>query len=381
MDRTKAVERVIMAMREQPSHPFSLQELADIAIMSASHFDRVFRDIVGVPPRQFLSALRLEAAKHLLLTTPLNVIDICYEVGYDSLGTFTSRFTDFVGVPPTSLRQMRKSGALSAIASRFERPLPMYKPAQRKAELTGSINAPETFSGLIFVGLFESPIPKTQPVACDLRTVAGQYRIGPVPDGQYYVMAVAFEKTDDPLTALLAETTLRGKTGPIEVKNGAHGGAVDVTLREGRLTDPPIVVALPLLLAQRKTAGEQKVNPKPGPITERTTMSSTSPQPPPATLDPLVLAPENYKLLMENDQVRVFDVRIRPGEKLRLHANGPSVIYVFNDGRLQHTYEDGTTVVTTAVAGALIWDEAEAHETTNVGDTDIHSLKIELKTP
>jgi AraC-like DNA-binding protein len=182
MDRTKAVERVIMAMREQPSHPFSLQELADIAIMSASHFDRVFRDIVGVPPRQFLSALRLEAAKHLLLTTPLNVIDICYEVGYDSLGTFTTRFTDFVGVPPTSLRQMRKSGALSAIASRFDQQLPSYKPAHRKAELTGAVNAPETFSGLIFVGLFESPIPKTQPVACDLRTVAGQYRIGPVPD-------------------------------------------------------------------------------------------------------------------------------------------------------------------------------------------------------
>ena len=110
-------------------------------------------------------------------------------------------------------------------------------------------------------------------------------------------------------------------------------------------------------------------------------MSSTSLQTPPATLDPLLLAPENYKLLMENDQVRVFDVRIQPGEKLRLHANGPSVIYVFNDGRLQHTYEDGTTVVTTAVAGALIWDEAEAHETQNVGETDIHSLKIELKTP
>ena len=99
-----------------------------------------------------------------------------------------------------------------------------------------------------------------------------------------------------------------------------------------------------------------------------------------ATLDPLLLAPENYKLLLENDLVRVFDVRIRPGEKLRLHANGPSVIYVFNDGKLQHTYADGTTVVKNAVSGALIWDDAEAHETANVGETDIHSLKIELKT-
>ena len=107
---------------------------------------------------------------------------------------------------------------------------------------------------------------------------------------------------------------------------------------------------------------------------------STTLDPSRTTLDPLLLAPENYKLLLENDLVRVFDVRIQPGEKLRLHANGPSVIYVFNDGRMQHTYEDGTTVVKTAVSGALIWDEAETHETTNVGDTDIHSLKIELKT-
>src|SRR5215213_8011621 len=107
---------------------------------------------------------------------------------------------------------------------------------------------------------------------------------------------------------------------------------------------------------------------------------STTLDPSRTTLDPLLLAPENYKLLLENDLVRVFDVRIQPGEKLCLHANGPSVIYVFNDGRMQHTYEDGTTVVKTAVSGALIWDEAETHETTNVGDTDIHSLKIELKT-
>ena len=257
-----------MAMRERPSHPFSLQELADIAIMSASHFDRVFRDIVGVPPRQFLSALRLEAAKHLLLTTPLNVIDICYEVGYDSLGTFTTRFTDFVGVPPTSLRQMRKSGALSAIASRFERQLPVYKPAQRKAELTGALAAPESFSGLIFVGLFESAIPQTQPIACDLRTAPGEYRIGPVPDGQYYVMAVAFDKAEDPLTTLLASKTLRGKIGPVVVENGVAGGPADITLRESRLTDPPIVVALPLLLAQRRAANQRKL--KPEPFTERT---------------------------------------------------------------------------------------------------------------
>jgi len=241
-------------MRERPSHAFSLQELSDIAIMSPSHFDRVFRDIVGIPPRLFLSALRLEAAKHLLLTTPLNVIDVCYEVGYDSLGTFTTRFTDFVGLPPTSLRQMRDRGDLNA--PQFERELPLYRPCP-KIGLSGLLKAPEGFTGLIFVGLFESPIPQTEPVGCDLRTIAGEYRIGPVPDGKYHVMAVAFDDTSDPLTMLTTARNLRGKSGPVLVEHGAVSGPTDITLRETRLTDPPIVVALPLLLAQRQAASER----------------------------------------------------------------------------------------------------------------------------
>jgi AraC family transcriptional regulator len=251
------VERVILAMRERPSHPFSLQELAEIAIMSTSHFDRVFRAVVGVTPRLFLSALRLDAAKHLLLTTPLSVVDVCYEVGYDSLGTFTSRFTDFVGVSPTLLRQIRKSGNFEALASRVEKESPLHKPARGKGEISGLINAPENFSGLIFVGLFESQIPQTRPVACDLRTTPGEYRIGQVPEGQYYVMSVAFDNADDPLTTLLAAKALRGKTGPVFVPHGAVAGPVEMTLRESRLTDPPIVVALPLLLAQRQIFSER----------------------------------------------------------------------------------------------------------------------------
>ncbi len=98
-----------------------------------------------------------------------------------------------------------------------------------------------------------------------------------------------------------------------------------------------------------------------------------------AALEPLQVAPQNYKLLMENDRVRVFDVTIKPGEKLAMHSNGPSVIYVFNDGRLKHTYPDGKVRETEAVSGSLVWDQAETHETENTGETEIHSLKIELK--
>jgi quercetin dioxygenase-like cupin family protein len=96
------------------------------------------------------------------------------------------------------------------------------------------------------------------------------------------------------------------------------------------------------------------------------------------SLDPLNIAPRNYRLLMENRRVRVYDVTISPGEKIAMHSNGPSVIYVINDGRLKHTYPDGKVRETDAVSGSVIWDDAETHQTENVGETDIHSLKIEL---
>ena len=54
---------------------------------------RTFRRIIGIPPGEFLGVLRLQRAKELLLTTDLFTSEVCYEVGYASFGTFTSRFT------------------------------------------------------------------------------------------------------------------------------------------------------------------------------------------------------------------------------------------------------------------------------------------------
>jgi AraC-like DNA-binding protein len=67
--------------------------MTGIAHLSPYHFARTFRRITGIPPGEFLGALRLQRAKELLLTTDLFTSEVCYEVGYASFGTFTSRFT------------------------------------------------------------------------------------------------------------------------------------------------------------------------------------------------------------------------------------------------------------------------------------------------
>src|ERR1043165_1350755 len=100
----EAVERVIRTMHERLHEPLTLQEMSRIAYISPYHFNRIFRQITGIPPNQFLYALRLETAKRLLLTTDTNVTDVCFDVGYTSLGTFIRRFTGLVGVSPNRFR-------------------------------------------------------------------------------------------------------------------------------------------------------------------------------------------------------------------------------------------------------------------------------------
>src|SRR5260221_10074100 len=91
--QTQAVERVIQTMHTHLQELLTLEDLASVAYLSPSHFHRVFHRLIGIAPGEFLSALRFQAARRLLLTTSLSVTDICFEVGYTSIGSFTSRFT------------------------------------------------------------------------------------------------------------------------------------------------------------------------------------------------------------------------------------------------------------------------------------------------
>ena len=77
----ESVERVITVMRNQLDQPMTLHQMARIGFASPYHFSRTFREVTGVPPVQFLYALRLDQAKRLLTETQKKVIDICYEVG------------------------------------------------------------------------------------------------------------------------------------------------------------------------------------------------------------------------------------------------------------------------------------------------------------
>lgn len=97
--------------------PLSLSDIAKCSYMSPYHFLRVFKETYGETPNEFLIRLRVEQAKKMLITGNFSISEICEEVGYTSLGSFSSLFLKQVGVAPTLYR--RKLWALSAEAYRF----------------------------------------------------------------------------------------------------------------------------------------------------------------------------------------------------------------------------------------------------------------------
>ncbi len=90
-----------------------LQALAAEANVSKRHFSRGFRETFGETPHQYLLTRRLERARHLLRTTDLTVGAICLEVGFSSVGSFTSSFSRRVGMSPTEYRR-RNHGPAAA---------------------------------------------------------------------------------------------------------------------------------------------------------------------------------------------------------------------------------------------------------------------------
>src|ERR1700754_344703 len=101
-----AVERVIRAMHDNLGDVITIDDMARTAMFSKFHFTRLFQRATGIPPGRFLSAVRMEEAKKLLLTTSLSVTEITYRVGYNSVGTFSSRFKSSVGLSPTAYREL-----------------------------------------------------------------------------------------------------------------------------------------------------------------------------------------------------------------------------------------------------------------------------------
>jgi AraC-like DNA-binding protein len=87
------------------SEQLDLAALASAAHVSPRHFSRSFRRVFGETPHQYLLTRRLERARHLLRTTDTQIAEICLEVGFTSVGSFTTTFRRQTGISPTTFRK------------------------------------------------------------------------------------------------------------------------------------------------------------------------------------------------------------------------------------------------------------------------------------
>ena len=97
--------------------------------------------------------------------------------------------------------------------------------------------------------------------------------------------------------------------------------------------------------------------------------------------DPAVVAGDVYKMVMENERVRVFDVRFKPGQKAVMHTHPDHVIYVLSDYTLDLSLPDGSRQEIPLKEGQSFFMNGGPHAAVNIGKTEGHALVVELKEP
>ncbi|MFI0481494.1 helix-turn-helix transcriptional regulator [Actinomadura sp. 9N215] len=106
--------------------PLDVEALARGVNMSAGHLSRQFKQAYGESPYGYLMTRRIERAMALLRRGDLNVTEVCFEVGCSSLGTFSTRFAELVGVPPSVYRREQAratAGMAPCVAKKVTRPI------------------------------------------------------------------------------------------------------------------------------------------------------------------------------------------------------------------------------------------------------------------
>jgi AraC family transcriptional regulator len=246
-----AVDRAVNCIWERYSDPLSLSDMAQSAWLSRFHFARVFKEQTGVSPGRFLAAVRIHQAKRMLLNSSISVAGVSAAVGYGSLGSFTSHFTDSVGISPSRFRRAASGDASPSHTSQAggvgECGLPPDSPLPEGA-VTGTIRLPDGYArARVYLGTFDTRILQHRPQSAARLDVTSRrshpYWLPKVPDGRWYLHVVAVADTAEP-EPWTQRHLLVGGGGQVRTNMG------EITLRPRNPADLPTLLALPDLEAE-----------------------------------------------------------------------------------------------------------------------------------
>ncbi|QTM99744.1 AraC family transcriptional regulator [Sediminibacillus dalangtanensis] len=248
-------------MKQHLQEELTSEQIAANAGYSVYHFTRIFKEVTGVSPRQYLSAIRIQKGKQQLIdSSSYSVLRTVLQVGFKSIGTFSSRFKHNVGLSPKQFSSETKRLATFMESqtdySLIDRLLPT------KPTVSCHVRVPFSFNGIIFVGLFRRQIPDKAPVTGTVITRSSPFctfsRLRP---GTYYLMAAALPWSGNIKDYFVPDNCLRSKHEQPLVITEDSEMEVSLTLRKPQPYDPPILINLPLLLFQKlnKTANGKKI--------------------------------------------------------------------------------------------------------------------------
>lgn len=244
-----AVETAIEQMHADAPCEEGITGLAVQVFYSKFHFSREFHRLTGTTPRRFLASVRMQQAKLHLLVGDSGIAYVSNLVGYSSVGTFSTRFTELVGASP---RQWRVSGG------HLDRIDGGEGVGQRCVQ--GRIRRPESAPscpGPVFVGAYPDRVLQGAPVAWALAEPDGTFQLRGVPDGRWVIIASAAGTSAQPETFKSAE--LRQELmayGFLEVGTEPQRRALQLDLRPRCILDPPMLferTGLPGLLQERRS--------------------------------------------------------------------------------------------------------------------------------
>ncbi len=249
-DKYLEIDAAIAYIHQHINEPLPLSRIASHVAYSPYHFARMFKEKTGLSPIYYVSSIRLQKAKDLLLRTNLSVRDIGLEIGQQSLGTFTTRFTERVGVTPSDFRnQETQAQGLFRSLQNLGQWQASATAVKQQGRIEGSVQAEVPFEGIILIGLFAKPIPEGMPLYGTLLFSLGEFCFTGVKPGIYYLMATSVSWRTQTIDFLLPYSTLRSSSKePIVVEPSSSVPHQHVMLHAPRLEDPPILVSLPLLM-------------------------------------------------------------------------------------------------------------------------------------
>lgn len=218
------IERVVSGIRDGYGEELTLAQLSVMARLSPFHMARVFREETGLPPASFVTAVRLEEARHRLLHSSDSVADIAVQCGYASIGAFTTRFTKTVGVSPGRYRRLLSLGAEAVDFVAGQDTPCAYGSVLGRVERTDGLDHEPVYVAAFAVGRNTDTCPSRTSARCRrVERAFGPWCIPHVPEGRWIVQAVSRSTGDGP------DSIVVGTSRPLRLARGQEA-RVDLRL-------------------------------------------------------------------------------------------------------------------------------------------------------